>query len=107
MKFNARAKSIPLSVTLALDARAKELIADGRDVINMTAGEPDFDAPAAVRDAARAYVDSGKVRYTPAPGRPSLRETMARWQMLVSTTTRVTKTWEILVMEGTLKWSQR
>ena len=77
MKFNARAHSIPLSATLALDARAKELIADGRDVINMTAGEPDFDAPAAVRDAARAYVDSGKVRYTPAPGRPSLRETIA------------------------------
>jgi PncC family amidohydrolase len=77
MKFNARAKSIPLSVTLALDARAKELIADGRDVINMTAGEPDFDAPAAVRDAARSFVDSGKVRYTPAPGRQSLRETIA------------------------------
>ena len=41
MKFNARAHSIPLSTTLALDARAKELIADGRDIINMTAGEPD------------------------------------------------------------------
>lgn len=77
MKFNARAKDIPLSATLALDARAKELIAEGRDVINMTAGEPDFDAPAAVRDASRAFVDSGKVRYTPAPGRPSLRETIA------------------------------
>ena len=66
MKFNARAKSIPLSVTLALDARAKELIADGRDVINMTAGEPDFDAPAAVRDAAPS-------RRRPNPPRP------ARW----------------------------
>jgi len=77
MKFNARAHSIPLSATLALDARAKELIASGRDIINMTAGEPDFDAPSAVRDSARAFVDSGKVRYTPAPGRPSLRETIA------------------------------
>jgi aspartate aminotransferase len=77
MQFNTRAHSIPLSATLALDARAKELIADGRDIINMTAGEPDFDAPAAVRDAARAFVDSGKVRYTPAPGRVSLRETIA------------------------------
>jgi aspartate aminotransferase len=77
MQFNTRAHSIPLSATLALDARAKELIADGRSVINMTAGEPDFDAPQAVRDAARTFVDSGKVRYTPAPGRISLRETIA------------------------------
>jgi aspartate aminotransferase len=77
MKLNPSIASIPLSETLALDARAKELAAEGRDIVNMTAGEPDFNAPEVVRAAARAAVDGGQVRYTPAPGRPGLRAAIA------------------------------
>ncbi|MFM7283288.1 MAG: aspartate aminotransferase, partial [Planctomycetia bacterium] len=66
-----------LSTTIALDTRAKELVVAGRDVVNMTVGEPDFNAPEAVQSAAVSAVRSGKVRYTPAEGTPSLRKTIA------------------------------
>jgi aspartate aminotransferase len=78
MQPNPRASSLAGSATLALDARAKELIRSGMDVINMACGEPDFDAPAAVQAAAVAAVGGGNVRYTPPAGRPDLRETVAR-----------------------------
>ena len=68
MELSRRASSISLSVTLALDARAKALAAEGRDVVNMSVGEPDFDAPAAAQDAACEAVRGGNVRYTPAAG---------------------------------------
>lgn len=77
MRPNSRVGAIALSTTLALDARAKQLIAEGRDVVNMSVGEPDFDAPAAVQDAAARCVRGGKVRYTPAEGTPALRQAIA------------------------------
>lgn len=77
MRPNQRVSNMQLSTTLALDARAKELISQGRDVINMSVGEPDFNAPEAVQSAAIAAVRSGKVRYTPAEGTPSLRKAVA------------------------------
>jgi aspartate aminotransferase len=79
MRPNRRVSEVSLSRTLALDARAKELAAAGRDVVNLTAGEPDFDAPARVRAVAREFVDGGRVRYTPAAGAPSLRAAIAAW----------------------------
>lgn len=78
MRPNQRVSSLALSTTIALDSRAKELIAQGRDVINMSVGEPDFDAPEVVQAAATAMVRSGKVRYTPAEGTLSLRRAVAR-----------------------------
>jgi len=77
MQINERVGRIPLSKTLALDGRAKELASEGRDIINLTAGEPDFDSPRAVREAAKATIDGGRVKYTPAAGLRSLRETIA------------------------------
>src|SRR4051812_15387182 len=77
MRTNARVRSIALSTTIALDTRAKELIAGGRDVVNMSVGEPDFPAPMAAQDAAVAMVRGGKVRYTPAEGTGSLRKAIA------------------------------
>ncbi len=77
MQLNQRTASLSGSVTLALDARAKALKAQGVDVINMACGEPDFDAPAAVQRAALEAVGSGNVRYTPPAGRPALREAAA------------------------------
>ena len=78
MKATPRVAAIPLSETIALDTRAKEMIAAGRDVLNLSAGEPDFDAPARVQEAANAAVVGGQVRYTPAPGRKDLREAIAK-----------------------------
>jgi aspartate aminotransferase len=77
MRPNARVSAIALSTTLALDARAKELQAQGRDVINMAVGEPDFNAPEAIQSAAVAMVRGGKVRYTPAEGSIGLRKAIA------------------------------
>ncbi|MCP3915462.1 MAG: pyridoxal phosphate-dependent aminotransferase [bacterium] len=74
---NRRSAAVASSSTLALAARAQELRAAGVDVISMAVGEPDFDAPSAVREAACASVQGGNVRYTPAAGRPSLRGTIA------------------------------
>ncbi|MEO6708972.1 MAG: pyridoxal phosphate-dependent aminotransferase [Planctomycetota bacterium] len=73
----SRVAGIPLSLTLALDARAKALAQAGRDIVNMSVGEPDFDAPALVQDAAARAVRGGKVRYTPAAGTASLRKVLA------------------------------
>jgi len=77
MTLSKRAQAVSLSVTLALDARAKALVDAGRDVINMSVGEPDFPAPTAVQDAACAKVRSGDVRYTPAAGTRALRKAIA------------------------------
>jgi aspartate aminotransferase len=77
MHPNQRVERVELSTTIALDSRAKELIAAGRDVINMSVGEPDFDAPESVQAAAAATVRSGRVRYTPAEGSLSLRKAVA------------------------------
>ena len=73
----SRVAGIPLSLTLALDARAKALALAGRDIVNMSVGEPDFDAPAVVQEAAAKAVRGGKVRYTPAAGSASLRKAIA------------------------------
>ncbi|HTF89562.1 MAG TPA: pyridoxal phosphate-dependent aminotransferase [Planctomycetota bacterium] len=73
----SRVAGIPLSLTLALDARAKALAQAGRDIVNMSVGEPDFDAPALVQDAAAKAVRGGKVRYTPAAGTLTLRKVLA------------------------------
>lgn len=73
-----RADAVSLSLTLALAARAKELAAAGRDVVNMAVGEPDFSAPPEVTAAAVAKAQSGDVRYTPAAGTPALRQSIAR-----------------------------
>jgi aspartate aminotransferase len=77
MRINTRVQAIAMSTTLALDVRAKSLAASGRDVINMTVGEPDSDAPEAVQSAAERMVRSGKVRYTPADGTLALRRAIA------------------------------
>jgi aspartate aminotransferase len=67
----ARVKPSP---TIAMSARARELKAAGRDVIPLSAGEPDFDTPAHVREAAKAAIDRGETRYTSPEGIPELRD---------------------------------
>lgn len=78
MHISQRAAAIQVSPTLDLDARVKALVAQGRDVVNMAVGEPDFLAPAVATQAALAKVGSGAVRYTPAAGIASLRAVAAK-----------------------------
>lgn len=63
---------------MAVDARAKELVAQGVDLVNLTAGEPDFDTLPAARDGGIAAIEQGFTRYTPTPGILELRQAIAK-----------------------------
>ena len=65
------------SPTVAMAGRARELQQAGRDVIALAAGEPDFDTPAHVREAAKRAIDEGKTRYTAVDGIPELKRAVA------------------------------
>ena len=67
----ARVKPSP---TIAATTKAAELKAAGRDIISLGAGEPDFDTPDHIKDAAKAAMDAGKTKYTPADGIPDLKK---------------------------------
>lgn len=67
----ARVKPSP---TIAVTTKAQELKAAGRDVIGLGAGEPDFDTPENIRDAAKRAIDAGKTRYTAVDGIPELEK---------------------------------
>jgi aspartate aminotransferase len=67
----ARVKPSP---TIAVTTKAAELKAAGRDVIGLGAGEPDFDTPENIREAAKRAIDAGKTRYTPVDGIPELKK---------------------------------
>ena len=62
------------SATVAMASRAKELQREGRDIIDLAAGEPDFDTPQHIRQAAIDAMAAGKTKYAPVPGIPELRE---------------------------------
>lgn len=77
-RLSRRIAAIAESATLKVDAKAKALKAEGRDIISYAAGEPDFVTPANVVEAASAAVlDPRNYRYTPAAGLPELREAVA------------------------------
>ncbi len=79
LAFNPSANISELkeSATIAVSQRARALKAEGREVIDLGAGEPDFDTPVAIRDAAKAALDKGATRYTAMEGIPPLREAIA------------------------------
>ncbi|MBI3817131.1 MAG: pyridoxal phosphate-dependent aminotransferase [Planctomycetes bacterium] len=77
MKLSTRARTLRPSPTLALDARVKDLIRAGGDVISLGAGEPDFDTPIEVIEAAHAAALAGKTKYTAVAGIPELRAAIA------------------------------
>ncbi len=77
MDIADRMKHIAPSMTLAIDAKAKKMKEEGKDVLNFGAGEPDFNPPAAVIDAAaRAVTDGKNNKYTPAAGTLELRKAL-------------------------------
>ncbi|MFC3229664.1 pyridoxal phosphate-dependent aminotransferase [Marinibaculum pumilum] len=71
--FSAAIGRIQPSATLAVTQKARELKAAGKDVIGLGAGEPDFDTPESIREAAKAAIDSGDTRYTNVDGTPALK----------------------------------
>src|ERR1700688_1013497 len=72
-----RATTLTPSLTLAIDAKAKKLKAEGVDVCGFGTGEPDFDTPQYIKDAAAKALADGFTKYTPSSGIPELRAAIA------------------------------
>ena len=78
MKLASRLAEIQPSPTLALNARAKALAAAGKDVAALSAGEPDFDTPEHVKEAAIQALREGFTKYTATAGIPGLRAAIVK-----------------------------
>lgn len=98
MKLSKLAKTLKPSATLAITAKAKELRSQGVDVIGFGAGEPDFDTPDNIKDAAKESIDSGFTKYTAAGGTNELKESIIK-KIEVDYNLRY-KTNEVLVGSG-------
>ncbi|MGP1718445.1 MAG: pyridoxal phosphate-dependent aminotransferase [Methylophilus sp.] len=72
--LSARVLSIKESPTLAITAKAARYKSEGRPIIGLAAGEPDFDTPQHIKDAAKAAIDAGYTKYTPVSGIPALKK---------------------------------
>jgi aspartate aminotransferase len=77
MELAKRITEIQPSITLAISAMAKAMQLDGKDICSFSAGEPDFDTPAHIKDAAKQALDRGKTKYGAAAGEPQLRAAIA------------------------------
>ena len=76
-KISKRAATLSPSLTLAIDSKAKQMKADGQDVVGFGAGEPDFDTPAFIKQAAIDALNAGFTKYTPSSGANDLRDAIA------------------------------
>jgi aspartate aminotransferase len=77
MRISERLARIKPSATLAVNTKAQELQAKGREIVSLAVGQPDFCTPVNVCEAAKAALDDGFTRYTAVPGIPELREAVA------------------------------
>jgi aspartate aminotransferase len=78
IKLSERAKELIPSATLGMATKAAKLRDEGVDVISFSNGEPDFDTPAYIKDAAKGSLDRGFTKYTPVAGIPKLRDAISR-----------------------------
>ena len=85
----SRMSRVQVSPTMAVTDKAREMKAAGEDVIGLGAGEPDFDTPEFVKEAAIAAMRDGKTKYPPVPGIPELREAACRSSTALARTSRV------------------
>src|SRR3954471_24489245 len=76
--LSARVLAIKPSPTLAVTSQAAKLKAEGKDVVSLGAGEPDFDTPQHIKDAAIAALNAGFTKYTQVGGIPSLKDAIIR-----------------------------
>ena len=74
IKLSSRVQRVKPSPTLAVTALAARLRSEGKDVIGLGAGEPDFDTPEAIKQAAIDAINAGKTKYTPVDGTPELKQ---------------------------------
>ena len=82
MELSQRMSKIKSSETLAISAKAKAMRQQGIDVVNFSAGEPDFDTPEHIKEAAAQAMTEGKTKYTPVQGVPELRKAIVdRYQL--------------------------
>ncbi len=77
-KLSDRLNRLAPSATLAMSQKSSEMKAQGVDVINMSVGEPDFNTPEHIKEAAKKAVDNNFSKYSPVPGYPDLRKAIAR-----------------------------
>lgn len=97
MELSPNVASIQPSATIAVSSLAKRLAAEGRDILNLSTGEPDFDTPGWISDAAMQGIRDGRTRYTPSPGLPELRQAIARF---LTTDQRVVEPGGVVVSSG-------
>ena len=76
-QISNRVQALAPSQTLAMSQKSQELKAQGVDVINLSVGEPDFNTPAHIKDAAKKAIDENFSFYTPVPGYMSLRKAIS------------------------------
>jgi aspartate aminotransferase len=79
LKLANRLSSVAPSMTMKVTAKAAELRAQGIDVVSFSAGEPDFDTPSHIKEAAKRALDAGATKYTAVEGTPELRKAVAAW----------------------------
>ena len=77
-QLSDRLQRLAPSATLAMSQKSSEMKAQGIDVINMSVGEPDFNTPEHIKQAAKLAIDENYSRYSPVPGYPDLRQAIAR-----------------------------
>jgi len=75
--LSKRIQTLSTSMTIAITALALELKAEGKDILSFSAGEPDFDTPIEIKEAAKKALDKGKTKYTAVPGTPELLKAVA------------------------------
>jgi aspartate aminotransferase len=98
LTLSDRAQALQPSLTLAIAARARQLRSEGHDICSLSAGEPDFDTPAFIRQAASAALEAGQTRYGPVAGEPALRQAIAA--KLTDENRVPTKPSQVLVTNG-------
>src|SRR5690348_16700700 len=76
-KIAKRAAALTPSITLAIDSKAKQMKAEGIDVVGFGVGEPDFDTPQHIKYAVMKALDAGFTKYAAASGIPELRQAVA------------------------------
>ena len=75
--LSKRIQTLSTSMTIAITTLALELKAEGKDILSFSAGEPDFDTPIEIKEAAKKALDDGKTKYTAIPGTPELLQAVA------------------------------